>query len=70
MLGGCGEKESSCTVDGNVNCYSLYGDLKKKKKLGIKPPTDLGSSSFSVISFIPSWGSQGKNANVTQQSHY
>ena len=34
-------------------------------------PTDLGSSSFSVISFclfIPSWGSQGKNTEVVCHS--
>ena len=38
------KSEPSCTVVGNVNCYShygeQYGDSFKKKKLGIKPPHD------------------------------
>ena len=40
---GCGEKEHSCTVGGNVNWYSHYGRQygdSFKKKLGIKPPYD------------------------------
>ena len=38
----CGQRECSCTVDGNANWYShhgrWYGD--SLKKLGIKPPYD------------------------------
>ena len=39
---GCGEKECSCTVGGNVNWYSHYGRWygDSLKKLGIKPPYD------------------------------
>ena len=40
---GCGEREHSCTVGGNVNWYSHYGKWHGdsfKKKLGIKPLYD------------------------------
>ena len=38
-----------CTLSQSL--WRFLKKKKKKKKLGINPPTDLGSSSFSVISF-------------------
>ena len=41
------KREPSCTVDGNENCYSHYGEqyrdslkIKQTKKLGIELPYD------------------------------
>ena len=39
---GCGEREFSCTIGGNVNWHRHYGRQygDSLKKLGIKPPQD------------------------------